>query len=49
MMSGGSFKVFIGSPISVTLISVSALLFVGSVVKPLLAARSLKNASLNER
>jgi putative tricarboxylic transport membrane protein len=39
MMSGGSFKVFFGSPISVTLISVSALLFMGSVVRPLMAAR----------
>jgi putative tricarboxylic transport membrane protein len=42
MMSGGSFKVFVGSPISVTLISVSALLLMGSVVRPLLAARSPK-------
>ena len=45
MLSGGSFKIFFGSPISVTLISVSALLFLGSVVRPLLAARSPKRIS----
>ena len=42
MMSGGSFTVFFGSPISVTLIFLSVLLFLGSLVRPLLAARSKK-------
>jgi len=40
MMSGGSFQVFIGSPISIVLVSVSVLLLLGSAIRPVLAARS---------
>ena len=42
MMSGGDFKVFVASPISIVLISVSVLLALGSVARPLLANRSPK-------
>jgi putative tricarboxylic transport membrane protein len=39
MMSGGDFKVFFGSPISLVLLAVSALLVLGTVVRSLLTAR----------
>jgi putative tricarboxylic transport membrane protein len=42
MMSGGDFTVFVGSPIAVTLLSVSLLLGLGSVARPLLAPPSAK-------
>jgi putative tricarboxylic transport membrane protein len=40
MMSGGDFKVFFGSPISLVLLAVSALLVLGTAVRSILAARS---------
>jgi len=40
MMSGGDFKVFFGSPIAVVLLSVSALLILGTAVRSFLAGRS---------
>jgi len=42
MMSGGSFAVFFGSPISLVLLSVSALLVLTGLARPLLAGRRPK-------
>jgi putative tricarboxylic transport membrane protein len=46
MMSGGDFKVFFGSPISLVLLAVSALLVLGTAVRSILAARSPQEKTL---